>query len=325
MDLLRRAFRDIVAGQTSATILGRPGYIRHLNEAAQIGLDETRQRFYDEARTEGLKTDAERLAEITASGDWPAAKEQELVRARQNVEALREGLTRTRAKMPSAVKAYMAKIDEAQKAYHQLAVAKRQLLGLTCEVWADQEVNDLYIVSNLFRDAAMTQPLWPESEFGYLRDDVVARVVADYNAAMEVCSEHTIKRLAMQGWFQRKFQLVGDDYPAFYGRPICDLTFYQTDLLRFGAHFRHLYATHDVSKWKKEVLEDPDLLTEYAASVATKKAELEAQGANEPGAIVIGAKQEDAKALGIRGGNPMRQIMSQHGGDVLGWAAKQAT
>lgn len=323
MDALRRAFRDITAGHTSATVLGRPGYIRHLSYADQIALDETRQQFYDDARADGIKTDAERLAEVTASGEWPAAKEQELTRARQHVEALRDGLSKTRAKMPSAVKSYLGKIDEAQKAYEQLAWERRKLLGLTCEVSADQEVNDLYIVSNLFRDPGLTEPLWPEREFGYLPDNVVSQIVGDYTRAMEGCSETGLKRLAMSPLFQSFFQLAGDNYTTVFGKPLVQLTFFQRDLLRYGAHFRHIFTTHDISKWKKEVLEDPDLLTEYAASVTAKKAELDAQGANEPGAIVIGAKQEDAKALGVRSANPVNQIMGKHGGNVLDWVAKQ--
>ncbi len=321
MDLLRRAFRDIAAGQTRGTILGRAAFIRHLSYADQIEFDQRRDEFYADARDMGIKTDEERLVDLSKDGKWPATKEQELNRARQFLTGLHEG--KRKAKMPSMIKDYARKIVEAEKDYEIKLIEKRQLIGLTCETSADQEVNDFYIVSNVFSDAALTTPLFSlDEEFDYFRDDKVADIVRDYNAAIEGCSDQNVKKLAMQPFFQRYFQLAGENLRDFFGKPICALTFYQIDLLRYGAHFRSLYQNHDVTHWKKEVLEDPDLLTDYANTVAKGKQQMQDQGANEAGTIVVGLNKEDSKALNVKTRNPMSEIMKM-GGNVTEWAAKQ--
>ncbi len=300
MDLRRRAFRDIGAGSTSATILSRPCFVKHLGFADQIGLDQRREEFFAEAKTAGLLTDEQKLAQLRKQGLWTDAQENALKTARQQVIDLSDA-KRKNANMPSLVKAYVKRIEEAEKEHDEKLLDKRRLLELTCEVFAERCVNDHYIISNLYEDAALSRPLFSDAEFDWFRDEVVSQIVADYNAAIEGCSEHNLKRLAMQPFFQRYFQLVGEDMTSLFGKPIVALTHYQVDLLRWGAHFRGIYQTHDVSTWDPKVLADPDLLSDMASAVTKGKQEMADKGANQEGVAVVGMKNEDRKALGVSG------------------------
>jgi hypothetical protein len=322
MDHLRRAFRDICVGHTTARILGRTAFIKHLNHADQVDIDERRQAFHDEGRALGLPTQDEKLAELVAAGTWSDAREAEINRARSYILELEEG-KRKNANVPSMVEGYVKRIKEAEQDHESKLAAKRQLLGRTCESYADIEVNDHYIESNLFADPALTRPLFAASEFSHLSEDQMGQIVRDYNAAIEGCSQPNLKRLAMSGLFQRPFQLCGDDFVQFYGKPICLLTFYQMDLLRHGAHFRHLLSTHDISAFPKHVQTDPDLLADYAKAVESGKQDLVAKGANEPGAMVLGMKQEDARALGVSVSNPLEEAKKYNGNLLEMLAAKQ--
>ena len=324
LDHLRRAFRDICAGHTRGTILGRPAFIKHLSHVDQVDLDTRRAEFYEEARVEGLETDEQALAEAIKRGEWSDEKERKLARAKLFIAELEEG--KRKAIHPSMVTGYVQKIDEAIKDYKDQAWQKRCVLGLTCEVHADRELNDLYIVTNLYSDAELTKPLFSEREFNHLKDDKVDEIVQDYNCAMEGCTTPSIKRLALQGFFQYYFQLAGDDLTACFGRPIFQLTFPQVELLRWGSHFRTLYANHDVSSFPPNVREDPDLLTDYAATVSKGKAELAQQGANEEGAIVMGLKKEDEKALGVKSrgaGIDQNVLQSKFGGNLMAYMMAQ--
>lgn len=322
MDALNRAFRDIAAGHTRATLLARTGYIRHLSYTDQCDLDERRQGFHDDARSSGVPTEAERLDELKRAGQWSDTKERELARARTYIGELEAG-KRKNANMPSMVAGYVKRIDEAKTDYATKLAAKRELLGLTCESHADHCVNDHYVFANLFADPGLTRPLFSEGEFDYLDAAEMNRLVADYNAAMDTLSERSIKRLAMDPFFQRFFRLCGDNLTTLFGKPICALTFFQVDLIQWGGHFRHIYTTHDVSQWKPEVLADPDLLIDYATAVTQGKEQMTKQGAYEEGAIVVGAKKEDAKALGLKTLNPAREITEKFGGNITEWAAKR--
>ncbi len=308
MDLLRRAFRDIAAGHTRATILGRPAFIRHLSYSDQTDLDLKREEFLAAAREDEMPTNAEREEALRKEGLWSDEKERVLARAKSYIADLEEG-KRKPGNHPSMVAGYVKKIEEATADWRAKDDEKRKLMGATAEVWADIDLNDHYILVNLFSDVALTVPLFREGEFDYFKNDRVSEIVGDYNRAMEGCNEAAIKRLAMSPIFQRPFQLTGDQLLDMFGKPACALTFYQADLLRFGAHFRNIYQNHDMASWPKKVLEDPDLLSEYASSVTKGKAEMQAKGANEEGTVVLGLKKEDAKALGVKTGNPMAELM----------------
>ena len=309
MDLLRRAFRDICAGYTRATILDRPAVIKHLSHSDQIDLDDKREEFFLAAKEMGLKTDEERLKEVIASGDWSQDKEQEVARAKNYIDELHEGKKKN-ASNPSMVAAYLKKIDEAAKAYDDKMVERRRALRVTCEVYSENEINDYYILTNLFQDEEMTTPLFRVEELDYVSELDMAKISEDYRKAMSGCSDKGIRKLGMQVFFQRYFQLCQDDYTTFFGKPICDLTFCQVDLIRWGSHFKGIYSRHDISKWPKNIMEDPDLMTEYAKSVEDKKQELEEKGAGEADTMVVGMRQEDAKATGVKAHNPIKQIAS---------------
>lgn len=298
MDLLRRAFRDITAGSTRGVILSRTCYVKHLGFADQIGLDQRREDFFAEAKAAGLLTDEEKLTQLRKHGLWTDAMDTAIKAARQMVIDLTEA-KRKNANMPSLVKAYVKRIEEAEKEHDEKLLAKRRLLELTCEVFAERCSNDHYIVANLYEDPAMTVPLYSDDEFDWFRDEMVSQIVADYNAAIEGCNEGNLKRLAMQPFFQRYFQLVGEDMTSLFGKPIAAMTHYQVDLLRWGAHFRHIYQTHDVAAWDPKVLADPDLLSDMASAVTKGKAEMADKGANQEGTTVVGMKTEDRKALGV--------------------------
>lgn len=323
MDLLRRSFRDIAAGSTVGVVLSKPCYIRHLSYSDQIDVDSKRQEFFDEAKREGWQTEEERLVILRKQGLWDDAKEAALSAAKQQVADLEEGKRKNQNLYPSMVASLVKQIAEAQAALDIKLVEKHRLLDRTCEVYADRCVNDHYIVSNLFADAALSKPFFGEGDFDYLRDEHVSQIVRDYNRSQDGCSDHNLKKLAMQPFFQRYFGLVGDNLPQFFGKPICALTFYQVDLLRYGAHFRNIYSSHDVATFPKKVLEDPDLLTEYASAAAKGKENLEKQGAGAEDTVVMGLKKEDAKAMGVaQQPNVMADIM-KHGGNVTEWLSKK--
>ncbi len=322
-DLLRRAYRDISAGHTVGVVLSRPCYIRHLSHADQIDIDTKRQEFLDEAKREQWLTEDEKLAIIKKQGLWTEAQEQEVAQLRQSIVDLNEGKRKNANLYPSMVAGLVKQITEAEQKYEIKMLERRQLLGHTAEFYADRSINDHYIMANLFADPGLTRSFFIDGEFDYLSDDKVREIVGDYNRSLEGCTDHNLKKLAMQPFFQRYFGLVGDNLTQFFDCAVCNLTFYQVDLLRYGAHFRHIYSNHDVASFPKNVLEDPDLLTEYTSAAAKTKESLEKQGAFQEGAVVLGLKKEDAKAAGVQNQpNFMTEVMKS-GGNVMDYLAKR--
>lgn len=325
MDLLRKSFRDISAGCTAGTVLSKPCFIKHLAYPDQIGFEDRKNEFFEEAKSAGLPTDEEKLKILRKQNLWDDAKERALEQARQQIPSLHEA-KKKHMNMPSLVKLYVKQITDAEKDYEDKLLQKRQLLELTCEVFAERCANDHYIISNLFADSQMTHSLFTIDEFDWFRDEMVSSIIGDYNRVMEGCSEKNVKKLAMQPFFQRYFQLAGENFQSFFGKPICSLTNHQIDLLRWGAHFRNIYSSHDVSTWRKEVLDDPDLLTEYSIAVTKGKEDLQNRGGYDENTVVLGAGKEDRQTLGIaQSPNVAREIHEKYGGDYKKYLLAQSS
>lgn len=322
MDLLRKAFADIAAGCTHSSILGRPCYIKHLSYADQIDQDVKREEFFEEAKREGLPTNEMRLVAIRKEGKWTDAMEREIVDSKRVLEGMVSGRRTQGAKMPSMMPILLKQEREEEAKLKEKLAAKDRLLGLTCEAYADNQVSDHYVYTNLFQDKGLTTLLFEQSEFDYLSHDQMGQIIKEYNTAIEGCSELNVKKLAMQGFFQSYFGLVGDNLGQLFGKPICQLTFFQVRLLSSGALFRSIYQSANTA-FPKHVMDDPDLLIEYAAAARKGKEELDKLGANDEGATVVGVKREDAAALGVKANNSIIGQMAAGGGNVIDWMTRR--
>lgn len=324
MDSTRRAFHDIAVGYTRGIIFSRPTYIKHLSYADQIDYDIKKEFFFNEAKKSGIETNDEKLEILKKRGLWTDEMEREVTNSKLMVESLYEG-KKSNMKWPSLVKKYTENIKEEEKKYSEKVAKKFGLMGLTCESYAERELNDHYIYTNLYKDEKMTIPLFSLDEFDYLEDQEVSKICSDYNVALEPCSIEGIKKLSIQSFFQEYYGLSSDNPMSFFGKPICTLTFFQVKLLNYGAHYRSIYQNHDVSKFPKEARENPDMLTDYAIAASKGKEELQKQGAYDQDAINVGISKEDSKVLGVKSQNNLAAEIAKSGGSVIDWAMKRAT
>jgi len=296
VDLLRKGFRDIARGYSSGYILSQEAYIRHMSHCEQIEQDDKREEFFNRAKKEGLKTNDEKLKDLIKNGFWSDQKEKELNDSKEVLLGLYEG-KRNNIKMPSAVKDYIKLIEAEEKVYNSKMHEKRVALGLTCEVYAERNLNDFYIVSNIFKDKNLEHPLFQDED---LDDDNVEKIISDFNSILECCSDENIKKMTMQPFFQNYFFLVGDNLIDFFGKPICNLTFFQVSLIRQAQRIKSIYTNFDTSKWPKEVLENADLFVDYADTVSKSKKDAEEQGAFDGDSVTVGMKKEDSDVLGVK-------------------------
>ena len=302
MDLLRKGFRDIARGYSSGYILCKEAFIRHMSHHEQIEQDDKREEFFNHARKQGLQTNDEKLKELIKNGFWSEEKEKQLNNSKEVLLGLYEG-KRNNVKMPSAVKDYMKLIEAEEKVYNEKMHEKRAMLGLTCEVYAERNLNDFYIISNIFKDKELKTPFFQVEDIDFMADSDIAGIITEFNSILECCSDVNIRKMTMQPFFQNYFFLVGDNLIDFFGKPICDLTFFQVSLIRQAQRIKSIYTNFDVSKWPKDVLENPDLFIDYADAVQNSKKEAEEQGAFDGESVTVGMKTEDSQVLGIKTAN----------------------
>lgn len=322
MENLRKAFYDIAAGYSRGVIFSREAFIKHLSYEDQINYDELRESFYKQAKDSGIETNEEKLKILRQQGIWTEEMDKEINASKLMIDSLYEG-KKSNMKMPSLVKKYVENIREEEKKYNEKIQKKNQLMGLTCESYAEREVNDYYIFTNIFKNKELTERFFDIEEFDYFDDQKFSDICASYNKILEACSMESIKKIAMQPFFQEYFSLAGDNLKDFFDKPIYKLSFYQVKLLNYGSHFRNIYQNHDISRFPKEVQSDPDLLIDYAIAASKGKEEMQKQGAYDGEAITVGMSKEDSKVLGVKTNNNLAAEIAKSGGNVIDWAMRR--
>jgi len=315
-DVLRRGFADICNGYSKGELFGKPVYIKHLGHIDQLDLDTIEKKFYNLAKKRGLPTEANRLAQLKNEGRWKDEDEKELETRKLAIDSLIAG--RKNAPLPSVLKRINEQIAEEQKLYDKKRNERIELLGLTCESNALRRLNEHYISQNLFQDNLLTKRFFTEEEFNHLDDMEVATIMDQYNQIVEPCSELNIKKIALQDFFQSYYYVCGDDFSAFYGRPIIRMTLYQIKLANYAKYFRNIFDNYDTRNMPKELFDDPDKIIDWvlAADRAKKQVEKHQDSAMSAHA---GMTAEDRKAIGqTTGPDPFMEALKKKGGGSLG-------
>jgi hypothetical protein len=165
---------------------------------------------------------------------------------------------------------------------------------VTTEIYAARRLEDYYLVHNLFRDKGLTIPFYSSEAFDVLEDEEVDAIHEVYREAIEPCSDINLRKLAAQDLFVSYFSIAPDNPQAFFGRPVCQLTYYQVRLLNSGRYVKALLDNTDLSKIPPDQRNDPEALerchsTQKATSAILAKGE-----------VPVGLSAAEAKAVGVQ-------------------------
>ena len=122
-----------------------------------------------------------------------------------------------------------------------------------------------------------------------------------YNIGLAPINEKNIKKIALSGFFLNSFYLSNDDPFIFYGKPIINLTFVQTELFSNAKYFKAI-VTNSTVKPPDNVLNDPDALIEwYEGSKNASELMNKSKKTEEAlGSSVIGASKQDLEKMGMQ-------------------------
>lgn len=290
---LRRAFVDICRGYSVAHYDGQPLYVRHLSHVDHLGYDDLQARYEEDALLDGALREVTRLAQLRAQGLWSDAREAEIARQKDTIARFEDTIKNT--PQPSVAASLASQLAGEKKRLNEMLSEKAALLGMTAEVYAQRRLNDHYVVTNLFADPQMTQPVWSAAVFDNLEEQTVDGILAAYHEAIEPCSDPYLRRLAVQDLFTSHFSQAADDLSTFYGRPLCWMTYYQIRLGAIGRYFRSLLGQLDVNRLPEEARTDPDAIERHF----TAKRKMEEMAAE--GKVPTNLTSGDMESMGMKG------------------------
>jgi hypothetical protein len=292
--LLRRAFSDVCRGYSSTTYRGQVVYIKHLSHSDHELFEETQERFRQDAIKRGALSEADKLADLIKRGRWSQEKEDDTAKQRDAIVQFEEG--KRNMVVPSMIKTQEAQIKAERDKLNKMLVMRAEQMGITAETYSQQRLNDHYILHNLYVDKELSIPLFNQESFDDLSDAEIQTVVDTYNGATECCSDENLRLLCVQDFFISYYSLVGDSLSDFFGRPICEMTYYQVRLGGVSRYYRSLMENTDMSRIPPNQRNDPDAL-DRAFSSQKNQSKMAAEG-RVPN---VGLTKDDVRELGLEG------------------------
>jgi hypothetical protein len=290
----RKAFRDIVRGFSTAEHGGTLVYIKHLTPHDQVELEDVTDLYKKIAQDRGLPTEEEMLDILLEGGDWTEKDEKEVERQERFIRTMEDSkrklvLKSAQDQQNKIIEREVIKLDRKKQ-------ERLDLLGTTCEKYADTRTHDFYILRSFTKDEAGEEPLYSEKEYDELDQAYVVSLVTSYNDIFNSFTEESIQHLVLEDFYQ-PYLGFSDDSTQFYGIPFCALTYNQIRMIVYTRIFKSIFENNQ--NIPEKIRKDPKALLDYGSVSEEEKEKMKGKFEGADGATLIGATAEDYEYLGI--------------------------
>jgi hypothetical protein len=292
---LKRILRDVTRGFSVSRFKEKRIYVKHLGLIDQVDIDDYREEHYERAKKRGVPTEAEALEILLENGDWTKEEEKEIETKTKFVEQLIEN--KSGMYLQSQLDNQDKIIEEERKNLADKTNIRNSLLGNTCEQYADKRCIDLYIIKSFFRDREFQKPVFTQKSFDELVQSELSMVTDAYNEIFGTFTEENFQKLVIEDFYST--YLHACEKPIdFFGIATLELTHYQVRLYAFTTLFKNIFSSGEEIPF--QIRKDPQKIIDWARNPkGREKAKEVMEKANEGGAGLFGATQDDLDQLGI--------------------------
>ena len=236
----RKLYNQIISGYTPTSFLDSKVFIKHFSDNDFSSFEEEAETFFEQAVERGLIPEKESLKTLIKLGHWTQEKEDKIFDLGASIkDAQKQALDIASHDVDrkEGLKNFIANLNDQRYA---LEKERAELIGTTAESYSQRKNNERLILHSLFKDEQLTETLLSEEEFDELPQDLLLEAISLYNLNMEFFTEKWIKKIAVMPSFLNAFFLCNDDPRMFFGKPVIELTIYQTDLFSKGKYFKSI-------------------------------------------------------------------------------------
>jgi hypothetical protein len=294
---LKRLYSEIVKGFTPVKTDWGVSYIKHFSIEDQYEVDEFYVCKLAELEQSGIPSEKMVLEFLEKKKVWGAIDEVEIAQKELYIRNLEK--TKGQKYLPSDVEYFDSLIADEMKILREKKTRRVQLLGRTRESFANEATNNFFVLKSFRKDRECLVPLISDSDFQSMEDEELLRYHVLYNSAMSEYTGNGIKKVSIQPFFQDVFYLAESVY-EFWGKPIKDLTIYQSQLSSYARYFKSAIQNSEV-EIPEEIRNDPDKLISFF-SVDKKMREQISKGTGHN--VSVQGTAEDFQKLGIKTQNP---------------------
>lgn len=294
----KRRYADILNGYSKVIYRNQTIYLRHFDNFISADVEEKHAEFFDRGLELGAPKEEDKLKQLEENGSWTKKDEQSLI---ENISFL-NGLKNTKKKLflKRDLDGIKYQIEQTEKLVNEQQIKKTSLLGITAENYAQRRANNYFLFLSFFKDKNLENALFQESDFEDLEDEELIELFKIFNEHNESFNAKALKMVAIKPFYLNYFFLCEDDPCAFYGRPVCKLTFYQAETFSHAKYYKSIMT--EVNSVPDDMMNDPDKLIEWFESNKNAQKVLEKSGGNrdDMNVSLVGATKEDLENLGLK-------------------------
>jgi hypothetical protein len=291
----KKIFRDVKNGFSEVKILENLFYLKHMSFEDQVDIDTIYDKYFEQAKLKGVPTHKETLERLIEEDEWSNKKEREISQQEDFIDNLVK--QKKALYLKSEILRVNKDLEEAQKKLSELKNVRAMFFSRTAESYAEERVNDYYIIKCLYKDKKLQEPAFSINEFDDIDSEQLFAIIKEYNRVYKQINDDSIQRIVLQDFFNL-FMPFAENPIEFYGRPICELSYNQLKLLVYSRFFKNVFQQNE--NMPPEIKADPDKIIDYVNANDNAKRMKEKNFNKENSAeSIVGATKEDLEYLNI--------------------------
>ena len=195
----KKAFRDIKNGFSEIKVLENLFYLKHLSLEDQVDIDQIYDVYFEQAKKRGVPTNDETLKRLVDEKQW-SNKQEFLIKQEED---LIENFNKQKKTLylKSEIMRVNVDIESAQKRLNDLKNTRAAFFQRTAESYAEERVNDYYILKCLYKDKSLTKEAFQDSEFDDIDSETLHTIIKQYSEVYKNINDNTIQYLVLQDFF----------------------------------------------------------------------------------------------------------------------------
>jgi hypothetical protein len=292
---LKKAFRDIKRGFSEIKISENLFYLKHLSVDDQVDIDSIHDKYFNQAKERGVPTNQETVDRLISEGEWTEKQERKI---KEYEDFLNDLINQKKSLfLRSEIERLNRDIEDARKRLFESKNARASLFSKTAESYAEERVNDFYILKCLYKDKELKQNAYNEEEFDDIDYSTLYEIIAEYNQVYKNISDSSIQKIVLQDFYSL-YMPFAENSQEFFGKPVCTLSYNQLKLLIYSRFFKNVFSQND--KMPPDIKGDPDKIMDYVnANENAKKAKENDSNSDFQAKSLVGATKEDLEYINV--------------------------
>lgn len=265
-------------------------YLKHLSQFEQREVLSQSKIFEKEGLSKGLPSEKQGLQGIIDQEMWSLENENLIKNLKKEIDDLQ--LSSSQVLLPSQQKKFLDQSKEKEKELLSLESEKSQLIGLTSEKYARNQVQKTIVNKILFYDRDFKNSVY---ENLYLNENMKeAELFKLQKDFFEKFEDSNISQAVLSDYFSMYLPFC-EDVMGVFGKPLADLTSYQLKLISFGRYFLNIFKNSQ-KEIPDNIAKDPELLISFYQNQRNERSKTKAQS-SEGGSAYFGASKEDIEDI----------------------------